>query len=106
MYMSLPHQKELRSKGMYKDFKTLKVGDRFVESEYGTSHLLEVSSKPKLERDDYMTFNAKVIGSTNGKRIGDTVQYGFSYPSGAYNPTILDEEWFNGLALDKQKDNV
>jgi hypothetical protein len=70
---------------MYKDFKTLKVGDRFVESEYNTMLFLTVITKPKLERPDYMTFQAK----TDEGRI---VDYGFQYPSGAYNPTIWEPE--------------
>lgn len=66
---------------IYVDFKTLKVGDRFVESEYGSTLFLTVITKPKLERPDYMTFKARSDG-------GRTVDYGFQYPSGAYNPTI------------------
>lgn len=70
---------------IYVDFKTLKVGDRFVESEYGSTIRLTVITKPKLERPDYMTFKAK---SDEGK----VIDYGFQYPSGAYNPTIWNEK--------------
>ena len=72
---------------MYVDFKTLKVGDRFVESEYGSTIFLTVITKPKLERPDYMVFKAK---SDDGK----IVDYGFSYPSGAYNPTIWNPKLY------------
>ena len=72
------------------DFKTLKVGDRFVESEYGSTIFLTVITEPTLERHDYMTFKAK---SDDGKII----DYGFQYPDGAYNPTIWPVEMYEGL---------
>lgn len=72
---------------MYKDFKTLKVGDRFVESEYGQTIFLTVITEPKLERPDYMTFQAK-------SDEGNIIDYGFQYPDGAYNPTIWEPAAF------------
>ena len=77
---------------MYKDFKTLKIGDRFVESEYGTVLFLTVITKPKLKRPDYMIFQAKITDSSDDRRIDEIVDYGFKYPSGPYNPTIWEPE--------------
>lgn len=81
---------------MEKDFKTLKVGDRFAESEYGSTLFLTVTTKPKLIRPDYMTFKAK---SDDGK----IVDYGFQYPSGPYNPTIYETAMFESFNPTKTK---
>lgn len=80
---------------MDKDFKTLKVGDRFVESEYGTIIFLTVITEPKLERPDYMTFQAK---SDDGR----VVDYGFQYPDGPYNPTIWEPRMFGDFEQERK----
>lgn len=66
------------------NIKKAKLGDKFYESEYGTTVYGEVITEPKVE-DGYLSFEAKMSD-------GRTVVYGGALDNSAYWPTIWKVE--------------
>jgi hypothetical protein len=71
------------------DPKTLKKGDRFVESEYGRVLFGTVLTKPRVQ-NELLIFKAAMSD-------GRTVDYAFHQRITAYNPRLWPVQMYEGI---------